>query len=360
MRYCYRTHGEIMTDIKQDISLKQDIRSLSHAQLTNVLGALNQPSFRAQQIKEWIWKLGATSFDDMTNIPKALRIQLATQYVVGGATEIARQISLDGSRKYLLRYLDGTTIECVGIPTDNRLSVCVSTQAGCAMRCAFCATGTQGLNRSLSAEEIFAQVVHVQADFDTRATSVVCMGEGEPFANYDEVIKALRLFNNPDFLNIGARHLTVSTCGVIPMIAKFSHEPEQFTLAVSLHSAVQHTRNILMPGVKRWSLTHLHDIVNTYSQATGRRPSYEYALISGVNDTDSELDALVAFCRDTLCHVNLILLNEVSGSPLTPSSPARAYAFVRALRKVGVKATMRLSRGADIDASCGQLKHQIQ
>jgi 23S rRNA (adenine2503-C2)-methyltransferase len=203
------------------------------------------------------------------------------------------------------------------------------------------------------------QVLHVHEEFGTRVTSVVMMGQGEPFVNYDETLAALRILNSPSALGIGARHLTVSTCGVIPMITRFSKEPEQFTLAVSLHSAVQRTRDQLMPGVKRYSLLRLYDAMGEYADRTGRRPTYEYALIRGVNDTDEELTYLCDFCRDTLCHVNLIQLNEVPGSKFQPSSPRRANEFVRRLGAVGVEATIRQSRGADIDAACGQLKQRV-
>ena len=241
------------------------------------------------------------------------------------------------------------------MPTGNKLSVCASTQAGCAMGCAFCATGAAGLTRSLSASEIYEQVMHVRDDFDARVTSVVLMGQGEPFMNYDATLAAMRRLNSPDGAGIGARHITVSTCGVIPMIKRFASEPEQFTLAVSLHSAVQKTRDALMPGVRKYSLIHLYDIMGEYVDKTGRRPTYEYALIKGVNDSDNELGALRDFCRGTLCHVNIIQLNEIEGSKFHPTSPARAQEFVNSLNSVGVEATIRLSRGSDIDAACGQL-----
>jgi 23S rRNA (adenine2503-C2)-methyltransferase len=228
------------------------------------------------------------------------------------------------------------------------------------MGCAFCATGQYGLNRSLTSGEIYEQVMHVRNDFNTRVTSVVFMGQGEPFANYDATLKALRKLNDPAALNIGARHLTVSTCGLIPQILRFANEPEQFTLAVSLHSTVQKTRNALMPGVKRFSLVHLYAALGEYVDKTGRRPTYEYALIKGVNDTEDELSALCDFCRDNLAHVNLIKLNEVKGSRFQPSSDARAGEFVRRLASVGVEATIRNSRGSDIDAACGQLRQNVE
>lgn len=338
---------------------RRDIHALTRGELTDLLASLGQPAFRAKQIEEWVWSKNARSFDDMTNLPKSLREELARHLTLGGVEEVARQASADGSRKYLLRLSDGVSVECVGMPARNRLAVCASTQAGCAMGCAFCATGGAGLTRSLTAAEIYEQVMHVRDDFGSRVTSVVLMGQGEPFMNYDATLEALRRLNSPDGAGIGARHLTVSTCGIIPQIMRFANEPEQFTLAVSLHSAVQKTRNALMPGVRKYSLVNLYNAMGTYVAKTGRRPTYEYALIGGVNDTESELQALCDFCEGTLAHVNLIQLNEVEGSKLRPSTPERAQDFVRALGRVGVEATLRNSRGADIDAACGQLKQRM-
>ena len=335
------------------------LKDLSHKELAEVVSELGQPAFRVKQIESWVWEKGATSFDEMSNVPKTLRSALAERFSLGAIEQVACQRSIDGSRKYLLKYADTTTVECVGMPTGNRLAVCASTQAGCAMGCAFCATGAAGITRSLTAAEIYDQVIHVRDDFGTRVTSVVMMGQGEPFANYDATLAALRKLNSPTGLGIGARHLTVSTCGIIPQITRFSREPEQFTLAVSLHSAVQKTRDALMPGVKRWSLLRLYDAIGEYADRTGRRPTYEYALIKGVNDTDEELSYLVDFCKDTLCHVNIIQLNEVPGSRFQPSSARRAEDFVRALGSARVEATIRNSRGADIDAACGQLRQRM-
>ena len=337
----------------------RDLHTLTRGELQALLSSLGQPAFRAKQVEEWVWVKNAQSFDEMTNLPKALREQLAQHLTLGGVTEVARQVSADGSRKYLLLYPDGVSVECVGMPSRNRLAVCASTQAGCAMGCAFCATGAAGLTRSLSASEIYEQVMHVRDDFNARVTSVVLMGQGEPFMNYDATLGALRRLNSADGAGIGARHLTVSTCGVIPQIMRFANEPEQFTLAISLHSAVQRTRNALMPGVRRYSLVNLYNVMGEYVNKTGRRPTYEYALIGGVNDTESELQALCDFCEGTLAHVNLIQLNEVEGSKFRPSTQARAEDFVRRLAGVGVEATIRNSRGADIDAACGQLKQRI-
>lgn len=339
---------------------KRDIRSLSHDELAELVKQAGQPAFRTGQVENWVWDKSATSFDQMTNVPKALRAFLEERLTMGSTTELVHQVSQDGSRKYLLGLADGAAVECVGMPTRDRLAVCVSSQAGCGMGCVFCATGAAGLTRSLTAEEIYSQVVHASNDFGMRATSVVLMGQGEPFANYDNVLKAMRMMNSPEGLGIGARHITVSTCGIIPMISRFANEPEQFTLALSLHSAVQKTRNDLMPGVRKYSLVHLYEVMGNYAQKTGRRPSYEYALIAGVNDTEDEIESLVAFCRGTLCHVNLIQLNDVPGSPLRPSQQRKVDEFVRRLRQAGVETTVRNSRGSDIDAACGQLRQRFK
>ena len=349
-----------LTGAGGEIAEKRDVHTLTRGELRELLSSLGQPAFRSKQVEEWVWSKNARSWDDMTNLPKALREELARHLTLGGVEEVARQVSVDGSRKYLLRYPDGVAVECVGMPSGPRLAVCASTQAGCAMGCAFCATGAAGLTRSLTAAEIYEQVMHVRDDFNERVTSVVLMGQGEPFMNYDATLGALRRLNSPEGAGIGARHLTVSTCGVIPQIMRFANEPEQFTLAISLHSAVQRTRNALMPGVRKYSLINLYNVMGEYVNKTGRRPTYEYALIGGVNDTENEKQALCALCEGTLAHVNLIQLNEVEGSRFHPSTETRANDFVRALAKVGVEATIRNSRGADIDAACGQLKQRLR
>lgn len=320
---------------------------------------MGEPAFRVKQIEAWLWQKNARSFDDMTNLSKNLRARLKEKFALYSPALVSKQVSQDGSRKYLLRFQDGVMAECVGMPTKNKLAICVSTQAGCAIGCVFCATGKAGLTRSLTGYEIYEQALFIQDDFQMRVASTVLMGQGEPLTNYNASIFALKMMNSADGLGVGARHLTISTCGILPNIIKFSHEKEQFTLAVSLHSAVQSTRDYLMPGVKRFNLQHLHDTMNLYVEATGRRPTYEYALIKGVNDTDEELAALCDFCAGTLAHVNLIQLNKIDDSPFLPTSEKRAEHFVKTLKRFGVEATIRHSRGADIDAACGQLKQKV-
>ncbi|RHS39302.1 23S rRNA (adenine(2503)-C(2))-methyltransferase RlmN [Collinsella sp. AF08-23] len=336
----------------------RDIRLLDLEELQNLVKELGQPAFRAKQLNEWIHEKNVCSFDEMTNLPVAMREKLSERFSFNVPVELAKQISKDGSRKYLLQFADGVSVETVGMPNRNKLAVCISSQAGCAMGCAFCATGLAGLSRSLTAQEMVDQVLHVSRDFGERVTSVVFMGQGEPFANFDATIDALRALNDPDGLAIGARHLTVSTCGVIPGIRRFAELPEQFTLAISLHSAVQGTRNQLMLGVKKYTLPRLHEAIQLYVEKTGRRPTYEFAMIDGINDTNPEMQALIDFCAGTLCHVNLIQLNNIPDSPFRPSPIEKVETLQRRLTMHGVETTIRNSRGSDIDAACGQLKQR--
>lgn len=335
-----------------------DIRLLGIDDLKSLMEELGQPSFRAKQLNEWVHGKNVCSFDEMTNLPASLREQLKAHFGFNVPEEVMRQVSKDGSRKYLLQFKDGVSVETVGMPSRNKLAVCISSQAGCAMGCAFCATGLAGLTRPLTAQEMVDQVLHVGRDFGERPTSVVFMGQGEPFANFDATVEALRLLNAPGELEIGARHLTVSTCGVIPGIKRFAELPEQFTLAISLHSAVQTTRNQLMPGVKKYTLLRLHEAIQAYVEKTGRRPTYEYAMIEGINDTNPEMQALIDFCAGTLCHVNLIQLNNIPDSPFKPSPLEKVETLQRRLTMKGVETTIRNSRGSDIDAACGQLKQR--
>lgn len=336
----------------------RDIRLLDLEELQNLVKELGQPAFRAKQLNEWIHEKNVCSFDEMTNLPVAMREKLSERFSFNVPVELVKQVSKDGSRKYLLQFADGVSVETVGMPNRNKLAVCISSQAGCAMGCAFCATGLAGLSRSLTAQEMVDQVLHVSRDFGERVTSVVFMGQGEPFANFDATIDALRALNDPDGLAIGARHLTVSTCGVIPGIRRFAELPEQFTLAISLHSAVQGTRNQLMPGVKKYTLPRLHEAIQLYVEKTGRRPTYEFAMIDGINDTNPEMQALIDFCARTLCHVNLIQLNNIPDSPFRPSPIEKVETLQRRLTMHGVETTIRNSRGSDIDAACGQLKQR--
>jgi 23S rRNA (adenine2503-C2)-methyltransferase len=337
---------------------REDITRLDLAGLREALADLGEPSYRTRQLVRWLYARDARSFDEMTDLPSPLREALASRFDLGSAEILERRESRDGTRKYLVGFGDGTMVETVGLPEGERLTVCFSTQAGCAMGCVFCATGASGLSRSLTPGEMVRQVAVVASDFTRRVTNAVAMGQGEPFANYDATLAALRFLNSPDGLGIGARHITVSTCGIVAGVRRFASEPEQFTLAISLHSAVQATRDSLMPGVRGTSLGALRDAIAAYSDSTGRRPTLEYALADGVNDTEAELSALIGFCAGLDAHVNLIPVNPVAGAGVSRSDASRARRFRDALMRAGTEASIRVERGADIEAACGQLRQR--
>lgn len=337
------------------------IKSFSIEDLQLCVKEAKLPSFRAQQILSWLYTKGVSSYDEMSNLPKAAREQFAQAYPLYVPTLLERQVSADGSRKYLVRLYDEALLETVGLPSpDGRLTVCASSQSGCAMGCVFCATGKSGLTRSLDPGEIVDQVLLVQKDFGQRVTNVVIMGQGEPFANYDNVLAALRILNHPKLLNIGARHITVSTCGIISGIRRFTKEPEQFTLAVSLHSALQKTRDKLIPAMANQPLEQLKPTLNSYTSQTGRRFSFEYALMKDVNDDEKHLQALIDYATEMLCHVNLIPLNNIEDSPIKPVSKTKMEHWKETLEQSGIPASIRISRGADIAAACGQLARTAQ
>lgn len=323
---------------------------------------LAQPSFRAQQLTEWLYQRHASSYDEMTNLPAALRAALSERFPLTMPEIVNRQVSRDGTRKYLIEFDDGIRVETVAIPSrgGDRLTVCFSTQAGCAIGCAFCATGREGFARNLTPGEIVDQVLIAQDDMGKRVTNVVGMGQGEPFLNYDNTMAALRILNNKKGLEIGARHISVSTCGILPGIERFSEEPEQFTLAVSLHAARQGVRDLLMPNVARFKLGNLKSALQEYIAKTNRRVTLEYIMIDGVNDADEDLKALQKFCANLLCHVNLIPINAIEGSVFQPSEPETINRWLNAIQKKGTEATLRDSRGSDIDGACGQLKNTFK
>jgi 23S rRNA (adenine2503-C2)-methyltransferase len=339
---------------------RQDIASLDGAGLAAALAALGQPAYRVRQVLAWLYGRLAPSFDEMTDLPASLRQGLADRFDLTHPVALDVQRASDGTRKYLWELPDGVSVESVGIPLGDRLTVCYSTQAGCAMGCTFCATGRGGFTRSLLPGEMAWQVALVARDFRTRASNAVAMGQGEPFLNYEATLAGLRFLNAPDGQAIGARHLTVSTCGVIPGIRRFADEPEQFTLAVSLHSAVQETRDRIMPGSRKWPLRALKTALVDYAAGAGRRPTLEYALIAGQNDTHAEIAALVSFARGWLCHVNLIPVNPVPGTGTSRPDDRRIAEVASVLRNAGIEASVRVERGGDIDAACGQLSQRYR
>lgn len=325
-------------------------------ELQELLLTEGEKKFRATQIFDWLYKQHASSYDEMRNISQRTKSILAKQYPFTYPSLVHKQVSTDGTRKYLLRLFDDVLVETVGIPSaNNKLTVCCSSQAGCAMACAFCATGKQGLIRNLYLGEIVDQINVVADDFRQRVSNIVVMGQGEPFANYQAVIEALHILNNSRYNDIGARHITISTCGIVPNIKKLAHEGMQYTLAVSLHSAIQRTRNEIMPRVTQFPLTDLKEALEYYTRTTNRRVSLEYALIKDVNDSAEHLRALCSFCNNLLCHVNIIMLNKIENSPFAPVSESVRRLWLQELENHNIPATARRSRGADIDGACGQL-----
>ena len=346
------------------MNTRQSIKSLNHDELSSALCEMGLPRYRVSQLEQWLWQKGATSFDEMTNLSKQLRASLAERFSLSAPHIHTKQESADGTRKYLIQFDDNVMVETVGIPSHDakRLTVCFSTQAGCAMGCTFCATGQGGFTRNLSIGEMVDQIRVVADDFGKRVTNVVAMGQGEPFLNYNAVLPALNIMNSKIGFEIGARHITVSTCGILDGIYRFSQEPYQFTLAVSLHSAVQTTRDTIMPGVKNYKLTDLRDSLKVYGDTTKRRPTLEYAPIQDVNDDDEHIDALINFCSGMLSHVNLIPLNPISqeqekAGMLQPSS--RLHYIENALLGASIECSIRSSRGGDIDGACGQLRQRF-
>ena len=334
----------------------QDIRDLSQNDIRELVAELGQPAFRAKQLIEWVFEKNVCSFDDMTNLPKAFREQLKEAFAFDTPTELTKQVSKDGSRKYLLEYHDGISVETVGMPRRNKLSVCVSTQAGCGMGCAFCASTLGGLVRRLRPSEMLDQVLFTQLDSGREISNIVLMGIGEPLDNRDNVLRFLRLVNHPDGLNIGMRHISLSTCGVVPGIDALADRQLQLTLSVSLHAPDSETRSRIMPVNRAYDVETLFAACHRYFQKTGRRISFEYAMIDGVNDHDWQAELIAKKLKGMPGHVNLIPLNDVVESPYKPSR--RIGAFQQKLESLGVTATVRRSLGGDIDASCGQLRRK--
>ena len=326
-------------------------------ELSESLKSLGLPTFRAKQVWQWLQQKGVSSFDEMTNLSNQLRDSLSEQYVIKFCEVERKSVSaLDGTVKYLFKLYDGQFIESVLMKYKYGYSLCVSTQVGCRMNCAFCATGVGGFMRNLSASEILSQIHAAQNDMAIKVSHIVLMGMGEPMDNYENVIRFLKLVNNDDGLNIGMRNISLSTCGVIPGIKKLQDENLQLTLSVSLHAPNDTVRTKLMPVNKKYPVDELLSACREYAQSTSRRISYEYAMFGGVNDSDECAVELANKLKGTLAHINLIPANDVTESGLKSSTPERIKRFSEILEKSGRNVTVRRSLGGDIDASCGQLR----
>ena len=333
-----------------------DIKSMTQEELTAWLKELGEPAFRAKQIFRWLYR-GVRSFDEMTDLSKALREKLAGAALLTPPTVARKQVSAqDGTIKYLWELADGNCVESVLMRYQHGNTVCISCQVGCRMGCAFCASTIAGKVRDLTPAEMLDQVLFTQLDSGAPVSNIVLMGIGEPLDNFDTVLRFLELVNHPDGLNIGMRHISLSTCGLAEQIDKLAGYRLQLTLSVSLHAPDDETRSKIMPVNRSYGVERLLDSCRRYFETTGRRISYEYAMIDGVNDADWQADLLARRLRGMPAHVNLIGLNEVEESPLKPSR--RMAAFQKRLEDHGVTVTVRRKLGGDIDASCGQLRRR--
>ena len=320
------------------------------------LKELGQPAFRAKQVFRWLYR-GVSSFEEMSDLPKALRQKLAETCQLTPPTVARKQVSArDGTIKYLWELSDGNCVESVLMRYRHGNTVCISCQVGCRMGCAFCASTLAGRVRNLTPAEMVDQVLFTQLDSGAEVSNIVLMGIGEPLDNFDTVMRFLTLANHPDGLNIGMRHISLSTCGLTEQIDKLAQYRLQLTLSVSLHAPDDETRSRIMPVNKSVGVEKLMETCRRYFQTTGRRISYEYAMIDGVNDADWQADLLARHLKGMPGHVNLIPLNEVEESPLRPSR--RVAAFQKRLEEQGVTVTVRRRLGSDIDASCGQLRRK--
>ncbi len=333
-------------------------------ELTALVTGWGQPAYRARQIWQWLYVQKVADIQDMRNLPADLRARLAQETRLS-ALEVARELySADGQTvKWLFRLPDGQLIESVLMGyADGRRTACISTQAGCAMGCVFCATGQMGFARHLSSGEIVEQAVFLARWLEGRGerlSNVVLMGMGEPLHNYEQVLTAIQRLNAPEGLGIGQRHITLSTVGLVPQIRRFADENLQVKLAISLHAATDEERSALLPVNRRWPLRELLDACRYYIDKTGRRVTFEWALIAGQNDVPEQAHALGSLLQGLLCHVNLIPLNPTGGYAGQPSDPDRVAAFQAILATYGVRNTVRVRRGIDINAGCGQLKAEV-
>ena len=342
------------------MSEKTDLRSLTRQALTELMLDMGAESYRSAQIAKWVWQKGADSIDQMTDLPLALRGRLAALAEIQPATIIDRYVSRDGDTvKYLFSFEDGEIVESVLMRYDYGLSACVSTQAGCRMGCRICASGLTGLSRNLSAGEIYAQVLGMQKDRGERVGHVVIMGSGEPLDNYDSTLTFIKNITAPYGLNISERHVTLSTCGLAPLIKDLGGEKLAITLAVSLHGPNDILRGKLMPINKKYPLRVLLAACREYINMTGRRVTFEYAMIDGVNDQPASASELAKLVKGMLSHVNLIAVNPVPELGLASPARAKLAAFKHILEKQGVPVSIRRKLGDDISAACGQLRNSV-
>ncbi|MBQ8869154.1 MAG: 23S rRNA (adenine(2503)-C(2))-methyltransferase RlmN [Oscillospiraceae bacterium] len=336
-----------------------EISSLSFDELSEKIAQMGLPKFRAKQIYEWLHKKNVDSFDKMTNLDKALRQKLNEEFFIAVPTISRKLVSkIDGTVKYLFEFSDGECVESVVMKYKYGNSICVSTQVGCAMGCTFCASTKAGRVRNLTAGEILGQVYRAQTDTGERISHIVLMGIGEPLDNFDNVMKFLDMVSNEQGLNIGQRNISLSTCGVVPKIYELAKRNLQITLSISIHSPTDELRTSMMPINKKYPISELIEACRSYVKTTGRRISFEYSLIKGVNDSPECAEKLCALLRGMLCHVNLIPVNTIEQSDYRKSDKEAIERFKNIIEKHKITATVRRKLGADINAACGQLRRE--
>lgn len=339
---------------------KTDIKSMNEAEITSLITQMGEPEFRAAQLFKWL-QSGAESFEEMTDIPKALRERLQSECYIATA-QIERKLvsKLDGTVKYLFRLYDGETVESVLMKYEHGYTVCISTQVGCRMGCSFCASGLNGLKRNLTASEMLSQIMTAARDNGIRVSNVVMMGMGEPLDNFENSVRFLELVSNEKGLGIGLRHISLSTSGVVSGIEKLKEYNFPITLSISLHAPFDDIRSSMMKVNKRWSIDALLKACRDYQAKTTRRISFEYALIEGVNDSEKCADRLAQILKGIMCHVNLIPANPVKENTFKKPDRNKILKFQELLQKRGINATVRRTLGADIEASCGQLRSRAK
>ena len=340
--------------------MKKDILSLLPDELREELRALGEPAYRAKQIFSWLSR-GVRDFDQMSNLPASLRGKLRESFHLYEPKVLSKQVSqIDGTIKYLWELCDGNAVETVVMSYKHGNTVCVSSQVGCRQGCAFCASTIGGLVRNLQPSEILDEVLFSQLDSGKPISNIVLMGIGEPLDNFDNVMRFLELVNHPEGMNIGMRHISLSTCGITEKFDDLAERDLQLTLSVSLHAPDDETRSRIMPANHGRGVDHLIDCCRQYYEKTGRRVSFEYAMIDGVNDSEAQARLLARHARAVSAHVNLIPLNHVEERKFRPSTDGHMKAFIKVLQSEGVNVTVRRRLGSDVDASCGQLRRKMQ
>ena len=338
---------------------KKDIKSLTFSEMKKEMESIGEKAFRAKQIYEWLHVKLADSFDEMTNLSKALREKLEATYEIPSVKMLERQVSkMDGTNKFLFQLQDGHVVESVLMKYKHGNSVCISSQVGCRMGCRFCASTIGGLERNLRTSEMLGQIYQIQKISGERVSNIVVMGTGEPMDNYDNFVKFVRMLSDEHGLNISQRNITVSTCGIVPNMKKLAKEGLNITLALSLHGSNQEKRKALMPVANKYQLSEVLEACDYYFKETGRRITFEYSLVQGVNDTEEDIRELTAILKKRNCHLNLIPVNPIKERDFQKPSRKNALEFQNKLEKNGINVTIRREMGSDIDGACGQLRRR--